>query len=143
MNHLTQLIGFICLLGFIGLAGCSENKSDEALILEKIDQLQQTIENHERGRFMEVIDASYQDQLNPDRKALQRMLLGFFLRYKDISVFVSANEVEVNQIRAEVHSQVVVTGGRGLIPDDARHYQVVSCWNKVSDDWYLSCLEWE
>ena len=92
---------------------------------------------------MDIIDEQYQDRLNSDRKSLQRMLLGFFLRYKDISVYVSATEINIQQIRADAQSQVIVTGGKNLIPENARHYQVHSCWKKISDEWLLSCLEWE
>lgn len=125
------------------LFGCAEQQSDEAMIQAQIDTLQKAIEAHDRGRFMSVIDESYHDQLDNDRKSLQRMVLGLFLRYKDISVYTSANQIDVKQIRAEVQSQVVVTGGSGLIPENARHYQVLSCWKKVDDTWLLSCLEWQ
>ena len=133
-----------CML-FFGLlmSGCAEKKSDEALIQAQIEILQNAIETHDRGQFMEVIDAQYRDQLNNDRQSLQRMLMGFFFRYKDISVYVSATQISLQQIRADAQSQVVVTGGRHLIPESARHYQVHSCWKKVSDEWLLSCLEWQ
>ena len=125
------------------LTGCAEKKTDEALIQAQIETLQGAIESHERGKFMAVIDEQYQDQLNNDRQSLQRMLMGFFFRYKDISVYVSATKISIQQIRADAQSQVVVTGGKNLLPESARHYQVHSCWKKVSDEWLLSCLEWE
>lgn len=130
---------------FSGLlvSGCAEKQSDEDLIQAQIQILQDAIETHDRGLFMDVIDAQYRDQLNNDRQSLQRMLMGFFFRYKDISVYVSATQISVQQIRADAQSQVVVTGGRNLLPEKARHYQVHSCWKKVSDEWLLSCLEWE
>ena len=125
------------------MSGCAEKKTDEALIQAQIETLQAAIESHERGKFMAVIDEQYQDQLNNDRQSLQRMLLGFFFRYKDISVYVSATKISIQRIRADAQSQVVVTGGKNLLPESARHYQVHSCWKKVSDEWLLSCLEWE
>jgi hypothetical protein len=125
------------------LSGCSEKKDDKTLILEQIENLQSAIEKHNNGDFMDNVDAQYQDQLNNNRKSLQRMLLGFFLRYKDISVFTSAHQFDINSIRAEVNSQVVITGGKNLIPESARHYQVLSCWKKESDEWLLSCLKWQ
>ena len=134
---------FLILSGLFLLVGCSEPQTDEVMIEAKISQLQQAIENHAQSDFMEVIDEHYTDQLNNDRKNLQRMLLGFFLRYKDISVFASGHQIEVNQLRADVQSQVVVTGGEHLIPDSARHYRVHSCWKKVSGEWLLSCLKWQ
>ena len=136
------LISCLLLLVFL-LSACSENKSDTTLIEEQISSLQEAIENHDRGMFMDVIDEQYQDQLNNDRQSLQRMLMGFFFRYKDISVYVSATQIDVQEIRADAQSQVVLTGGKNLIPESARHYQVYSCWKKVSDEWLLSCLEWE
>ncbi len=144
MRQKTVLLVIASLVLVFGLlTGCAEEKSDEAMIQEQIKILQEAIETHDRGKFMAVIDTEYYDQLNSDRKSLQRMLLGFFLRYKDISVYVSANQVAVMQVRAEVQSQILVTGGKGLLPESARHYQVTSCWKKVADDWLLSCLEWE
>lgn len=125
------------------LSGCAEKKSDEAMIQEQIEFLQEAIETHDRGKFMAIIDAQYHDQLNKDRKSLQRMLLAFFLRYKDISVYVSASQFDIRPIRAEVQSQIVVTGGKGLFPENARHYQLTSCWKKNSGAWLLSCLEWQ
>ncbi len=113
------------------------------MIRQQIDILQEAIENHSRGDFMAVIDQDYRDRLNPDRKALQRMLQGFFFRYKDISVLVSHSAISIQAIRAEAVSQVVISGGQGIIPDNARHYQVTSCWKKISGEWLLNCLEWE
>ena len=113
------------------------------MIQSQIEVLQDAIETHDRGQFMDVIDAQYRDQLNNDRKSLQRMLMAFFFRFKDISVYVSATQIDIQQIRADARSQVLLTGGKHLIPDNARHYQVHSCWKKVSDEWLLSCLEWE
>lgn len=140
-----RIIGLLMALAAFCLmsAGCTEKKTDEAMIQEQIERLQEAIETHDRGQFMAIIDSEYHDQLDNNRKSLQRMLLGFFLRYKDISVYVSASRFEVSQIRAEVQSQVVVTGGKGLIPENARHYQVTSCWKKISDEWLLSCLQWQ
>ena len=144
MRQKTVLLVIASLVLVFGLlTGCAEEKSDEAMIQEQIKILQEAIETHDRGKFMAVTDTEYYDQLNSDRKSLQRMLLGFFLRYKDISVYVSASQVAVMQVRAEVQSQILVTGGKGLLPESARHYQVTSCWKKVADDWLLSCLEWE
>jgi hypothetical protein len=145
-KKLTVLISLPLLLALLLtllFSGCAEKKTDEVLIQEQIEILQKAIETHDRSMFMDVIDEQYQDSLNSDRKALQRMLLGFFLRYKDISVYVSATQIDIQQIRADGDSQVVITGGKHLIPESARHYQVHSCWKKVSDEWLLSCLEWE
>jgi hypothetical protein len=124
------------------LTACSDPESDEAQIKNQIDSLQQAIEAHDRGDFMALVDADYHDQMNNNRKKLEAILLGYFLRYKDISILISATSVEVTQIRAEAHSQVVISGGRGVIPESARHYRVQSCWKKVDDEWLLSCLKW-
>lgn len=142
-NKVKFLVTIMLLMSLVWISGCSEQPSDEVQIQEKMAQLQEAIEKKDRSGFMAEIDEQYQDQLGNNRKALQRMLMGFFLRYKDISIFVSGSEIEVTQIRAEGRSQVVVTGGEGIIPDNARHYQVYSCWNKQGGEWLLSCLEWE
>lgn len=142
VKFITPII-FALLFSSVLLPGCAEKKTDEAMIQEQITVLQKAIESHDRGLFMDVIDEQYQDQLDNNQKTLQRMLMGFFLRYKDISVYASATQINVQQIRAEGDSQVVVTGGKNLIPESARHYQVHSCWKKVSGEWLLSCLEWK
>jgi len=136
------LIPALFLLSYL-LVACDEAKTDEELITAQINTLQEAIETHDRGDFMAVIDSEYSDHLNKDRSSLQKMLMLFFYRYKDISVYVTGTEIELQQIRAEAHSQVVLTGGQSLIPENARHYQVKSCWKKVDDEWLLSCLEWQ
>lgn len=136
---LTLCLLTLCLLTL----GCAEQKTDEMLIQEQIKILQEAIETHDRGKFMAAVDAQYHDQLNSDRQSLQRLLMGFFFRYKDISVYVNATEINIQKIRADAQSQVIVTGGKNLIPENARHYQVHSCWKKISDEWFLSCLEWK
>ena len=128
----------------IQVIGCStERRTDESMIKEQIEHLEAAIETHNRSDFMSIIDSEYQDKLNSNRKSLQTMLLGLFFRYKDISVFSSAHEFNIMQIRAEVRSQIVITGGHGLIPDKARHYQLKSCWKKESGEWLLYCLDWQ
>jgi len=143
MTNIRIALMLLSLFLIVLMPGCAEKKTDEVLIQEQIKLLQKAIETHDRGNFMDIIDLEYTDQINSDRQSLQRMLLGFFLRYKDISVFVSATQINIQHIRADAQSQVVLTGGKHLIPDNARHYQVHSCWKKVSDEWLLSCLEWQ
>ncbi|MCU7938896.1 MAG: hypothetical protein KZQ64_07550 [gamma proteobacterium symbiont of Bathyaustriella thionipta] len=143
MTKITVFMSLWILFFSLMILGCAEKKTDELLIKEQIDALQEAIETNDRGQFMDVIDVEYSDQLNSDRKSLQRMLMGFFLRYQAISVYVSATQINIQKIRADAQSQVVLTGGKHLIPDNARHYEVHSCWKKVSDEWLLSCLEWQ
>ncbi len=130
------------LLAGIFISGCNEEKTDEEMILAQIEVLQTAIEEHDRGDFMAVIDEQYNDQMNNNRSALQRLLMIYFYRFKDISVYISGTQITIRSIRADAHSQVVVTGGKNLIPERARHAQVHSCWKKVSGEWLLSCLEW-
>ncbi len=125
------------------LVACDEEKTDEERIVAQIKVLQEAIEAHDSSDFMAVIDSQYSDRLNKTRSSLQKMLLLFFYRYKDISVYVTATKIDLQHIRADAHSQVVLTGGQSLIPENARHYQVKSCWKKVDDEWLLSCLEWQ
>lgn len=143
MTNIRIALMLLSLSLIVLMPGCAQKKTDEVLIQGQIKLLQEAIETHDRGNFMAIIDPEYSDQINSDRQSLQRMLLGFFLRYKDISVYVSATQINIQQIRADAQSQVVLTGGKHLIPDNARHYQVHSCWKKVSGEWLLSCLEWQ
>jgi len=138
---MTRLLLLFVFLSFF-LSACNEKKTDKELIEDQIKVLQTAIEEHDRGDFMAVIDEQYSDKLNANRSLLQKRLMLFFYRYKDISVYVSGTEIDLQQIRAEAYSQVILTGGKSLIPDNARHYQLTSCWKKVDDEWLLSCLDW-
>lgn len=144
MTKITSGMLFsMLLLTGIFISGCSEEKTDEAMIMAQIEILQTAIEEHDRSDFMALIDEQYQDQMNNTRSSLQRLLMIYFYRFKDISVYISATQINVQSIRADAHSQVVITGGKNLIPERARHAQVHSCWKKVSGEWLLSCLEWQ
>ena len=125
------------------ISACSQPKNDETLILEQISILESSIEQHNHSDFMDIVASNYHDPINNNKKSLQAMLLVYFLRFKDISVLLSNTTVEIHSIRTDAHSQVIITGGQGLIPDTARHYKVHSCWKKEADVWLLSCLEWQ
>ena len=137
------IIFAVFITGQLIFAGCSEQKTDEAVIIERISLLQKAIETHNSSQFMAIIDSQYYDQINTDRQALHAMLMVFFLRYKDISVFVNATTINIQGIRADAQSQLLLTGGKSIIPENARHYRVHSCWKKVSQQWLLSCLNWQ
>lgn len=50
---------------------------------------------------------------------------------------------EHNTTLANMETTAVVTGGRGLIPNDGRIYKVTGQWRLIEGDWLLNKIHWE
>lgn len=81
-----------------------------------------------------------------DPREAQRMLAGYFLRYRNIGVVVTAISVELlphDPDQAWSKATVLLTGAEGLIPETGRAYSVRGLWQYRDGAWRLAQLGWE
>jgi len=81
-----------------------------------------------------------------DQREAQRMLAGYFLRYRNIGVVVTAISVEPlphDTDQAWSNATVLLTGAEGLIPETGRAYSVRGLWQFRDGGWRLAQLSWE
>ena len=67
----------------------------------------------------------------------------YFLRFRQIGLLAGPLTVEMSAGRARVAFNAVLSGGQGLLPDQAQAYQVDSSWRLDGGDWRMIALQWQ
>lgn len=137
-NALLALL--VCVLG-----ACSKTAPEQA-ILEQIETLQQAVEDRSAGRVIEGLSDQFRGNAQLDKREMHRMLVGLFLRHKEINMVITKMDITVNPddpLSATMQGAAIVTGAQHLIPDDGRVYSVAGHWQKLDGDWLLVSLTWD
>lgn len=127
------------------LAGCSPELTLEQQIIATLRNMEAHIEEGERRDFMAYVTADFRGQggeLNHDQ--LNALLLYQLRRYQRVHAQLLPVTVrEAGLDEAEASFRVLLTGGKGLLPENGQLYQVTSLWRFTAGQWRLQSAEWE
>jgi len=127
------------------LVGC--NKDDPQAALEKaVSGLQDNLENKRTSAVLEQLTADFLTEAGDDSKWAQQTMMGLFMRYKNIRIFAPTKRSWVDSTlrsRGFTEAAVGISGAEGLLPDEARLYQVSLEWRLEDGKWKLAHLAWE
>lgn len=134
----------------MSLMAC-ERPAPEVGIRDAITDIEQAISARDNAGVREHLTDDFQGGPGDaagslDKRGAQRMLAGYFLRYKNIGVVVTAITVEPlahDPEQAWSEATVVLTGTEGLIPETGRAYSVRGLWQYRDGAWRLAQLGWE
>lgn len=111
-----RIIVCFCLLAWILLAGCSRQaqESPQDQIKALLDAAETAVESRSLDQSAELISSGYGDEAGRDRRALKRLLLGYFLRNKSIHVLQQVQEIS---LLSDTSARVVLYAGvAGSLP---------------------------
>lgn len=132
----------VVLLFGTGLAACGRAPPEQAL-RERIDLLQRGIDRRDAGAIEALLAPDFVGNGGLDRKGARRLAAATFLRYRDVGTRFGPLRVEMRgDGRATVRFTAVVTGGRGILPEDGQVYEVTSGWRLDEGDWRMISAEW-
>ncbi|MDR1350538.1 MAG: hypothetical protein LBJ59_07160 [Zoogloeaceae bacterium] len=141
----------VCLtLLFLGaglfFSACS--RTDPQVALEaSAHELQSALEEKDARRVLSLLSEDFATAAPENgREWARRTMLLMFTRYQNIRVMVLSSESRIDAQmpdRASSTAKVALIGAEGLIPDNARQFQVRMGWVKDGKDWKLTRLEWE
>lgn len=121
--------------------------SDEEQLNQRVDALALAVEERQVGDIMALLAPEIRGPRDIDKRALRQMLFIQFRRHQQISLTVASRDwrfIDTEQGEAELFAVVLVFGGQGWLPDEARSYGVSSRWRKAKDgDWYLYRVDWD
>lgn len=134
----------------MSLMAC-ERPAPESGIREAIAGIEQALSARDNAGVREHLADDFQggpgDAANAlDKRSVQRTLAGYFLRYQNIGVVVTAISVEPlahDPDQAWSEATVLLTGAEGLIPETGRAYSVRGLWQYRDGAWQLAQLSWE
>lgn len=133
------------LLAALLLASCSEEQTLEQQIISVIREMEENGEAGRRGAFMDRVHESFSGQAGRlARDEFQRfMVLQWNQNQKLHAQLFPITVTEDWDQQASARFKVLVTGGRGFIPDRGQVFEVFTIWQFEDNDWYLLRADWE
>nr|WP_237561506.1 hypothetical protein [Frateuria defendens] len=125
------------------LAGC-HRPPDEARLRAAIDRVAQAAEAADVGGVTAPLSEDFDGNHGElDRRALGNLVRVFRLRHERIGVTMGPVEIEARGERRVARVTVTLTGGGGLLPDQAGIYRIESAWRVEDGDWHCYAATWE
>jgi hypothetical protein len=123
-------------------AGCARTPPEEAL-RARVAALEEAIDARDAGALREFLAEDFIGPGGMDEAGARRLAQGMFLRFRDIGTQVGPLEVEVQDGRARVGFDAVVTGGaNAMLPQSGQLYDVRTAWRLEDGEWRLLSVEW-
>jgi hypothetical protein len=104
------------------------------------------LEERKISKATEYIAEGFVGNSGLDKNTITRVLLGQFLRHKNITVVITRSEVTVNPndpYTATLQGVVAAAGAENLLPQDGRIYSINSEWQLIDDEWMLIRMQWK
>lgn len=145
-SNQSQLIVKYLLIALMiwALVGCGDPASVEDQVRSVIAEMEEAGEAGERGRFMQHVADDFRGQGGEmgrdDFRAYLALQWNQNQRLHAQLFPVTVEPVGDDEARAEF--RVLLTGGRGLIPERGQLYDVETWWRLEGDDWRLSAANW-
>jgi hypothetical protein len=132
------------LAGFL-LASCGKERTVEQQIVSVIREMEENGEAGSRGAFMDRVHESFTGQAGSlTRDDFHRFMVLQWNQNQRLyaQLFPIAVTEDWDQ-QASARFNVLVTGGRGFIPDRGQMFEVFTIWQLEEGDWYLIRADWE
>lgn len=138
---------FPLLLTFLGLISC-QNKTDEDLILEMVDNLSLLAEKKDLEAVMTYFTDDFADFEGRDKPGLKALLAGYFSGRTGIVVHRLSSRIEALETgRASLQTEVALSSGgaealRRLIRISPDNYRIKIDLVKNGERWLIQYAEW-
>lgn len=126
--------------------GACDKASDEAVIKQQIEEIQQAVEEKNFSVVGEFLHKDFLANGSMDAQQLRQLLLMVGRQHNHITITVLGNETVIDPVytsKAETQLSVVMTGGSGRLPSDASVRMVSLEWLKENDDWRIYRAYWQ
>jgi hypothetical protein len=138
---------FILVLA-ITFAGC-HRETDEQKIKKIITDIQTAAEVKDAEEIINKLSKTYKDPQGFNYETIKGLLVGYFLQYPKISVYINNLEISVENSSARAVFQTVLTSGnktgsiKDIIPQSLGMYDFDVSLKKESDGWKVTSAKWE
>jgi len=149
-HQLKQVLFFSALVFIAGsLNFCGKAPPAEEQIRTKMNSAKQAVENLNPDALEDILAPDFEIRTgnkNYDLPLIQKTMKLYALKKQKITVTLGVLQIEMdpyNTQLAVMSTSALVTGGRGLLPEDGRIYKVKTKWRLYGDQWLITHLSWE
>lgn len=133
----------------VGVNFCSEAPPAEEQIRTKINGAKEAIENLNPDALEDVLAPDFEIRTgskNYDLNLIQKTMQLYAFKKQKVNIALGPLQIEMdpyNTQLASMKTSALITGGRGILPEDGRIYNVKTKWRLFGDQWLLTHLSWE
>lgn len=128
-----------------GLVGCARDDPKAALDAA-VQRLQDNLKAKKTSAVLERLHSKFRAQDEFDIAWAQQTMTLMFLRHANIRLVAATRSRRVDPVASHkgcTEARVLVTGARGLIPDEAATCSATLEWQLEGADWKLFDLRWK
>lgn len=116
---------------------------EESRLREALDGLIEGVEEKSFFQVKKYISDDFKTSRFRNRQQLKAYMLIYFRQNKVIKVFPSNIQITLQQDKADMTFNALVTGSSDWLPERGRSVEVKSRWLKQSGDWKISRASWQ
>ena len=135
------MFALLAILGLAALAGCRHDPPEQAL-RKTIATMQAAAESGDTDALFDPIAQDFSGSEAMDRQAFRRYVMVMRLRNARVSVTLGPIDVKLLGDRATADFSAAISGGAGLLPENAQVYQVQTGWRLDAGKWALISARW-
>jgi len=127
------------------LGACSEKLTTEQRIIARLQEMKTAAEAGEHFKFMDFVAEDFSGQQGSmDRRDFHRFMLfqinrNHRLKGRFFPIFVNETDAD----HAGARFKLLVTGGKGLLPERGQLYEVETHWYLDQGSWLLQRADWK
>jgi hypothetical protein len=131
----------LCLVFSLAFSGCRREPPEQAL-RNTIAAMEAAAEAQDTDALFEPIADDFTGSEGMDRQSFRRYVTFAGMRARSVNARLGPIDVELFGDRASASFTVALTGGPGLLPDQAQVYEVDTGWRLEGGDWKLISAKW-
>lgn len=130
------------------MAGCHK-ETDEQKIKKIVTDIQTAAEAKDVKGIINHISKTYKDPQGFNYETIKGLLVGYFLQYPKVSVYINNLEISVENSSARAEFQTILTSGnktgsiKDIVPQSLGMYDFNISLIKESDGWKVISAKWE
>ncbi len=146
---LVLIIG-MTIIAVLSLTSCHK-ATEEDKIKNIIAGIQKAAAEKDARTVLGHLSKSYHDPQGNDYDGIRGLLLFYFMRHRQVHVYVPNLDIAIENYAAQASFQAVLTGagegvaegGKGLLPEALGVYAFNVAMQKESGEWKITSAKWE
>lgn len=124
------------------LVACS-TPDEKTRLQETLDELVGAVEARSVTGVQKYFSNDFKTTRHADTQQVKTFMLLQFRQNRVINVFTSDVEINLQQDKADVSFNALVTGSSNWLPERGRRFLIESRWIKRDGDWKISRVNWK
>jgi hypothetical protein len=133
---------FFLLVLVSSITSCTTD-NDEARLRQSLASLVEAVEDRSVRQVQKYLTDDFKTARYANTQQVKAFMLLHFRQNKVINVFTSDIQTSIQEEKADVIFNVLVTGSSNWLPERGRRFEVKSRWLKQDDDWKISRINWQ